>query len=89
MGIALMLSEAAFDVQKRRMQQEALQEAAAVAQSDLQRLQQAAVVAALEGAMQTALGFAQLQRLLLWQSHAGPAHLLLTPMLLLSSEQAP
>jgi len=41
-----MLCEAAFDMQKREMQQEALQEAAAVVQADLQRLQQAAVVAA-------------------------------------------
>ena len=46
LGIALMLCEAAFDMQKREMQQEALQEAAAVVQADLQRLQQAAVVAA-------------------------------------------
>jgi hypothetical protein len=46
LGIALMLCDAAFDVRERQIQQEALQEAAAVVQSDLQRLQQAAVVAA-------------------------------------------
>ncbi len=88
LGIALMLCEAAFDVRKREVQQEALQEAAAVVQSDLQRLQQATVVAAEEAARQTALDFAQLQQLLLWHCHAGPAHLLLTQMLWLSCEQA-
>lgn len=89
LGIALMLCEAAFDVRERGMQQEALQEAAAVVHSDLQRLQQAAVVAAEEAARQTALDFAQLQQILLWHCRAGPAHLLLTPMLWLSCEQAP
>lgn len=43
LGIAVM---SAFDVQEREMQQEASQEAAAVVQSDLQRLQQADVVVA-------------------------------------------